>query len=79
MTTAAEDLRDQGEVGYLTFEIDCLEDMHDETIMEIGWEVQDCHHVGTLQDRLRSEELKIVSYRLRSANRIEAAYQHVGL
>jgi hypothetical protein len=53
--------------------------MHDETIMEIGWEVQDCHHVGTLQDRLRSEELKIVSYRLRSANRIEAAYQHVGL
>jgi hypothetical protein len=78
MTTAAEDLRDQGEVEYLTFEIDCLEDMHDETIMEIGWELQDCHHVGSLQARLRGEELKIMSYRRRSANRIETAYQHVG-
>jgi hypothetical protein len=79
MTTAAEDLRDQGEVEYLTFEIDCLEDTHDETIMEIGWELQDYHHAGSLQARLRSEELKIMSYRLRSANRIETAYQHVRL
>jgi hypothetical protein len=79
MITAAEDLRDQGEVEYLTFEVDCLEDMHDETIMEIGWELQDCHHVGSLQARLRGEELKIMSYRFRSANRIETAYQHVGL
>jgi hypothetical protein len=36
MTTVAEDLRDQGEVEYLTFEIGRLEDTHDETIMEIG-------------------------------------------
>jgi hypothetical protein len=55
---------------------DCLEDIYDETIMEIGWEVQDCHHAGSLQARLRGEELKFMSYRLRSANRIETAYQH---
>jgi hypothetical protein len=49
MTTVAEDLRDQGEVEYLTFEIGCLVDTHDETIMEIGWELQNCHHAGSLQ------------------------------
>jgi hypothetical protein len=79
MTTAAEDLRDQGEVEYLTFEIDCLEDTHDETIMEIGWELQNCQHAGSLQARLRGEDLKIMSYRLRSAYWIETAYQHIGL
>jgi hypothetical protein len=79
MTTVAEDLEDQGEVEYLTFEIGCLEDTHDETIMEIGWELQNFHHAGSLQARLRSEELQIMSYRLRSAVRIETAYQHVGL
>lgn len=75
MTTAAEDLRDQGEIENLTFELDCLEDTHDDTTMEIGWELQNCRHVGSLQARLRSEELKIRICRLR----IETVYQHVGL
>lgn len=39
MTAAAGDLRDQGEVAYFTFEIDRIEDMHDEAIMGIGWEL----------------------------------------
>jgi hypothetical protein len=78
-TIVAGDLRDQGEVEYLTFETGCPEDTYDETIMEIGRELQNCHHAGNLQARLRSEELKITSYSLRSANRIETTYQHVGL
>jgi len=39
MTAAAEDLRDQGEVAYFTFEIDRIEDMHDEAIMRMGWKL----------------------------------------
>jgi hypothetical protein len=52
---------------------------YDETIMEIGWEMQNCQHAGSLQARLRGEKLKIMSYRLRRTNRIETAYQHIGL
>lgn len=75
MTTVAEDLEDQGGLKYLMFDLSCLEDTHNEIVLEIGWQLQNYHHTEMLQARLESAELEIE----RSADRIEVVYQRVGL
>jgi hypothetical protein len=57
--TVAEDLEVQGELEYLMFELSCLENTHNETVMEIGWELQSGRNVETLENLLASDELKI--------------------
>jgi hypothetical protein len=79
MTTAAEDLEDQGELGYLMFDLSCLKDTHNETVLEIGWQLKNYHHTEMLQARLESAELEIESHRRESANQIKIVYQRVGL
>lgn len=79
MITVAEDLEEQGELDSLMSELRCLEDTHDEAVMEIGWELQDCHDVANLQALLTNEELKITDYRRKIADRVEAVYQCLGL
>ncbi|KAH0360785.1 hypothetical protein KCU65_g9176, partial [Aureobasidium melanogenum] len=77
--TVAEDLGEQGEPEYSMLELGCLEDTHDDAVMEIGWELQNCHDVEDLQALLTNEQLKIAGDRQRMAARIEFTYQGVGL
>jgi hypothetical protein len=79
ITTVAEDLDDQGEFKYLMFALSCLEDTHNETILEIGWRLQNYHYTEILQARLESAELEIENHRQESADQIETVYQRVGL
>jgi hypothetical protein len=79
ITTVAEDLDDQGELKYLMFDLSCLEDTHNETILEIGWRLQNYHYTEILQARLESAELEIENHRQESADQIETVYQRVGL
>jgi hypothetical protein len=79
MTTVAEDLEDQGALKYLMFDLSCLEDTHNEIVLEIGWQLQNYHHTEMLQARLESAELEIESHRRESANQIKSVYQCVGL
>ena len=53
MITVAEDLKDRGELEHLTIDLSCLEDTHDQTIMEIGWDLQSCCHAETLETSTR--------------------------
>ena len=59
MTTVAVDLGKQGCLKVLMFDLSCMDHTHDATIMDIGWELQNCHYTGILHARLRIEELKI--------------------
>ncbi|THY83112.1 hypothetical protein D6C93_08985 [Aureobasidium pullulans] len=77
--TVAEDLEEEGELEFLVSELSCLEDMHDEAIMEIGWELQNGHDVEDLQALLANEELKITGHHQKIAGRVEAVYQRLGL
>jgi hypothetical protein len=61
------------------FDLSCLEDTHNETILEIGWQLQNYHHTEILQARLESAELEIKNHRQESANQIKTVYQRVGL
>ncbi|KAG9573408.1 hypothetical protein KCV04_g24652, partial [Aureobasidium melanogenum] len=79
IVTVAEDLEEEGELEYLVSELSCLEDTHDEAIMEIGWELQNGHDVEDLQALLANEELKITGHRQKIAGRVEAVYQRLGL
>jgi hypothetical protein len=79
MITVAEDLEEQGELELLMSELSCLEDTHDEAVMEIAWELQNGHDVRDLQALLTNEELKITNYRQKIAGRMEAVYQRLGL
>jgi hypothetical protein len=76
--TVAEDLEDQGELEYLMFELSCLENTHNETVMEMGWELQSCRHAKTLENLLVSENWKILGHRQGIARRIETVYQSAG-
>jgi hypothetical protein len=78
ITTVAEDLDDQGELKYLMFDLSCLEDTHNETILEIGWRLQNYHYTEILQARLESAELAIENHRQESTDQIETVYQRVG-
>ncbi|THV63720.1 hypothetical protein D6D28_10444 [Aureobasidium pullulans] len=77
--TVAEDLDIEAEKAYLMFELSWLEDAHDETVMEIGWALQDRDHAGIVQAKLANEELKIVGHRQSTADQIETMCQMVGL
>ncbi|KAG9729142.1 hypothetical protein KCU78_g21169, partial [Aureobasidium melanogenum] len=79
MITVAEDLGEQGEPEYSMLELSCLEDTHDDAVMEIGWELQNCRDVEGLQALLTNEQLKIAGDRQRIAARIEFTYQSVGM
>jgi hypothetical protein len=61
--TVAEGLEDQVELGYLMFKLRCLENTHNENVMEVGWELQSCRHAETLENLLASDELKIQGHR----------------
>ncbi|KEQ57654.1 uncharacterized protein M437DRAFT_70624 [Aureobasidium melanogenum CBS 110374] len=78
MITVAEDLEEEGELEFLVSELSCLEDTHDEAIMEIGWELQNGHDVEDLQALLANEESKITGHRQKIAGRVEAVYQRLG-
>lgn len=79
MITFAEDLDAQDELDCLMFELSCLEDTHDEIVMEIGWELQSCCQNETLEALLASEEAKIIKHRRRITEWIETAYLRLGL
>ncbi|KAG9645271.1 hypothetical protein KCV04_g3866, partial [Aureobasidium melanogenum] len=79
IVTVAEDLEEEGELEFLMSELSCLEDTHDEAIMEIGWELQNGHDVEDLRALLTNEQLKIAGDRQRIAARIELTYQSVGM
>lgn len=76
--TVAEDLEEEGELEFPMSELSCLEDTHDEAIMEIGWELQNGHDVEDLQALLTNEELKITGHRQKIADRVEAVHQRLG-
>ncbi|KAG9922342.1 hypothetical protein KCV05_g9144, partial [Aureobasidium melanogenum] len=78
IVTVAEDLEEEGELEFLVSELSCLEDTHDEAIMEIGWELQNGHDVEDLQALLANEESKITGHRQKIAGRVEAVYQRLG-
>ncbi|KAG9688127.1 hypothetical protein KCV03_g9990, partial [Aureobasidium melanogenum] len=78
IVTVAEDLAEEGELEFLVSELSCLEDTHDEAIMEIGWELQNGHDVEDLQALLANEESKITGHRQKIAGRVEAVYQRLG-
>jgi hypothetical protein len=79
MTTVAEDLDDRGELKDLVFDLSCLEDTHNETILEIGWQLQNYHYTEILQTRLESAELEIEDHRQESTNQIKTVFQRVRL
>ncbi|KAG9573406.1 hypothetical protein KCV04_g24653, partial [Aureobasidium melanogenum] len=78
IVTVTEDLEEEGELEFLVSELSCLEDTHDEAIMEIGWELQNGHDVEDLQALLANEESKITGHRQKIAGRVEAVYQRLG-
>lgn len=78
IVTVTEDLEEEGELEFLVSELSCLEDTHDEAIMEIGWELQNGHDVEDLQALLANEESKITGHRQKIAGRVEAVYQRIG-